>query len=215
MNINTRGSHNRVASKDFQENHIQIARFDGRQIFHVTLPTEQRDNRCMVKAQRKELDALVDIVAKAEKTRASVIWLRVQAEIGVSSIDDIKVHQFRSIRRFLRAMLARSENADAKKALVRLLLSMSEEHDIQQKLIQYCYTQFSTGRLNELTFTQLKLILAWLSAEDDNVQSIPTASLQPLTPIKLSFIELIYNYPIKISTVFLAGVSMGVLICCI
>lgn len=90
---------------------------------------------------------------------------KVHAEIGVAGIDDMTVNQYKTAESFLHAMLERCKDHDACKALVSLLLRNSEDCGLRQKLLRYCHINFGTGRLNDLTRSQLQSALSWLEQQ--------------------------------------------------
>lgn len=208
MTVNSSGDHNRAAGRDFNENKIQIDQFDGRHTINIAIPSEKEDRRPLVKAQRKELNSLVAAIADAGDNEAFVIWQKVHAEIGVSSIDDMTVNQYQAAISFLQAMLDRSKEKDASKALVSLLLRNSEDNDTRQKLIRYCHINFGTGRLNDLTRPQLQLALSWLdhhSHDDDHTTAAPIAS-------QLNIANLLRIYPKEVGFIFIVGFVIGAII---
>ena len=147
MAVNSNGSNNRVAGRDFHEKNIQIERYDGSQTVNIAIPSNNDDDdRPLLKAQRKELNSLVAAIAEASNTEAFIIWQKVHAEIGVAGIDDMTVNQYKTAESFLHAMLERCKDHDACKALVSLLLRNSEDCGLRQKLLRYCHINFGTGR---------------------------------------------------------------------
>lgn len=208
MTVNSSGDHNRAAGRDFNENKIQIDQFDGRHTINIAIPSEKEDRRPLVKAQRKELNSLVAAIADAGDNEAFVIWQKVHAEIGVSSIEDMTVNQYQAAISFLQAMLDRSKEKDASKALVSLLLRNSEDNDTRQKLIRYCHINFGTGRLNDLTRPQLQLALSWLdhhSHDGDHTTAAPIAS-------QLNVANLLRIYPKEVGFIFIVGFVIGAII---
>ncbi|MBF9185848.1 hypothetical protein I4I36_23285, partial [Klebsiella pneumoniae] len=63
MAVNSTGEQNRISGRDFNENNIQIDKFDGRHTINIAIPSEKHDERPLVKAQRKELNTLVATVS--------------------------------------------------------------------------------------------------------------------------------------------------------
>lgn len=166
MAVNSNGSNNRVAGRDFHEKNIQIERYDGSHTVNIAIPSNNDDDdRPLLKAQRKELNSLVAAIAEASNTEAFIIWQKVHAEIGVAGIDDMTVNQYKTAESFLHAMLERCKDHDACKALVSLLLRNSEDCGLRQKLLRYCHINFGTGRLNDLTRSQLQSALSWLEQQ--------------------------------------------------
>lgn len=54
MAVNSNGSNNRVAGRDFHEKNIQIERYDGSQTVNIAIPSNNDDDdRPLLKAQRK------------------------------------------------------------------------------------------------------------------------------------------------------------------
>ena len=108
MAVNSNGSNNRVAGRDFHEKNIQIERYDGSHTVNIAIPSNNDDDdRPLLKAQRKELNSLVAAIAEASNTEAFIIWQKVHAEIGVAGIDDMTVNQYKTAESFLHAMLER------------------------------------------------------------------------------------------------------------
>ncbi|MDL4913462.1 MAG: hypothetical protein QRY16_06570 [Enterobacterales bacterium endosymbiont of Blomia tropicalis] len=209
MPVNSTGEQNRVAGRDFNENKIRIDQFDGRHTINVSLPEKEEDKRPLVKAQRKELNSLVTAIAEADGSEAFIIWQKVHAEVGVNCIGDMTVNHYRTTVSFLQAMLDRCKEKDASKALVGLLLRNSENNEIRQKLIRYYHIHFGTGRLNDLTRSQLQLALSWLDQQRHETTSSPTV---PNKPARFSILELLHNYPIEIAAIFISGVLLGTFI---
>lgn len=208
MDTESHGDRNRVAGRDFQENAIQIGSYDGRHTINVAIPATGEDERPLVKAQRKELNKLVSAVAETIEEEAFVIWQKVHAEIGVASIEDMTINQYHTAVSFLHAMLERSKEKDASKALVSLLLRNSTNPDIRQNLIHYCHVNFGTGRFNDLTRSQLQMALAWL---DQITQTKTTSSPQNNTP-RLTNIELLQSHSKESIVIFLIGILLGAII---
>lgn len=208
MVVNSSGDQNRTAGRDFIENRVQIDKFDGRHTVNIAIPSDAHDERPLVKAQRKELNALVAAVSEASDSEAYVIWQKVHAEIGVSSIEEMTVNQYQAAISFLQAMLDRCKEIDASKGLVSLLLRNSEDNDVRQKLIRYCHINFGTGRLNDLTRPQLQLALSWLDQHShDGVHSTATPIIS-----RLKITDLIRTYPKEISFIFVVGFTIGAII---
>jgi len=205
MTVNSTGEHNRTAGRDFNENKIQIDKYDGRNTVNIAIPSEKEDRRPLVKAQRKELNCLVAAIAESGDNEAFVVWQKVHAEIGVSSIEDMTINQYHAALSFLQAMLDRLKEKDASKALVSLLLRNSEDDDIRKKLIRYCHINFGTGRLNDLTRSQLQLALSWLDQKAEDMPQTPPLSL----PSRLNIADLLRTYPKEIGFTFVFGVLVG------
>lgn len=208
MDVNSQGNQNRVSGRDFNENKIQIEKYDGRHTVNIAIPSERQDDRPLVKAQRKELNALVAKVSATCSGEAYEIWQKVHAEIGISSIEEMTVNQYQTAISFLQSMVDRTKDKDASKALVSLLLRNSEDGELRQKLIRYCHVTFGTGRLNDLTRSQLQIALTWLDQQSiQKSQTSPPKSSPSLT-------ELVRRYPkIVVSAVFVCGVLIGSLLC--
>lgn len=208
MEVNSSGEQNRTAGRDFTENRVQIDKFDGRHTINIAIPSDAHDERPLVRAQRKELNALVAIVSDSYGSEAYEIWQKLHAEIGVSSIEEMTVNHYQTAISFLQAMLDRCKEKDASKGLVSLLLRNSEDNDIRQKLIRYCHINFGTGRLNDLTRPQLQLALSWLdqhSHDDGHSTAAPIIS-------RLKITDLIRTYPKEISFIFFVGFAIGAII---
>lgn len=208
MTVNSTGEQNRISGRDFNENHIQIDKFDGRHTINIAIPSGEQDRRPLVKAQRKELNALVATVSTTCGGEAYEIWQKVHAEIGVSSIEEMTSNQYQTAISFLQAMIERGKDKDASKALVSLLLRNSEDSELRQKLIRYCHVNFGTGRLNDLTRSQLQMALSWLDQQ---------SQVTPLPPFKtvvsrLGFTTLLQTYPKEMAVCFVTGIILGAFI---
>ncbi|HHU4099549.1 TPA: hypothetical protein ACUB6D_000272 [Raoultella planticola] len=208
MAVNSTGEQNRISGRDFNENNIQIVKFDGRHTINIAIPSEKHDERPLVKAQRKELNTLVATVSATCGGEAYEIWQKVHAEIGVSSIEEMTVNQYQTAVSYLQAMIGRGKDKDASKALVSLLLRNSEDSDLRQKLIHYCHVNFGTGRLNDLTRAQLQMAISWL---DQQAQATTLPLPEPAVS-RLGFATLIQVYPREIGFMFVAGVLLGALL---
>lgn len=208
MAVNSTGEQNRISGRDFNENNIQIGKFDGRHTINIAIPSEKHDERPLVKAQRKELNTLVATVSATCGGEAYEIWQKVHAEIGVSSIEEMTVNQYQTAVSYLQAMIGRGKDKDASKALVSLLLRNSEDSDLRQKLIHYCHVNFGTGRLNDLTRAQLQMAISWL---DQQAQATTLPLPEPAVS-RLGFATLIQVYPREIGFMFVAGVLLGALL---
>ncbi|HEC2615830.1 TPA: hypothetical protein R2K51_002482 [Raoultella ornithinolytica] len=208
MAVNSTGEQNRISGRDFNENNIQIDKFDGRHTINIAIPSEKHDERPLVKAQRKELNALVAMVSATCGGEAYEIWQKMHAEIGVSSIEEMTVNQYQTAISFLQAMIGRGKDKDASKALVSLLLRNSEDSELRQRLIRYCHVNFGTGRLNDLTRAQLQMTLSWL---DQQTQINPSPQRDSMSP-QFSFTTLLKSYPKELITVFVVGFLLGALI---
>ncbi|APM69919.1 hypothetical protein MJ927_25035 [Klebsiella pneumoniae] len=208
MAVNSTGEQNRISGRDFNENNIQIDKFDGRHTINIAIPSEKHDERPLVKAQRKELNTLVATVSATCGGEAYEIWQKVHAEIGVSSIEEMTANQYQTAISFLQAMIGRGKDKDASKALVSLLLRNSEDSEIRQKLIRYCHVNFGTGRLNDLTRAQLQMALSWL---DQQTQINPSSQGDSISS-QFSFTTLFKSYPKEFIAVFVVGLLLGALI---
>lgn len=208
MDVNSTGNQNRISGRDFNENIIQIDKFDGRHTINIAIPSEKHDERPLVKAQRKELNTLVSTVSSTCGGEAYEIWQKLHAEIGVSSIEEMTVNQYQTAVSFLQAMIGRGKDKDASKALVSLLLRNSEDNELRQKLIHYCHVNFGTGRLNDLTRAQLQMAISWL---DQQVQATTLPFTEPDVS-RLGFATLLQVYPREIGFMFIAGVLLGALL---
>ena len=208
MDVNSTGNQNRNSGRDFNENNIQIDKFDGRHTINIAIPSEKHDERPLVKAQRKELNTLVATVSATCGGEAYEIWQKLHAEIGVSSIEEMTVNQYQTAISYLQAMIERVKDRDASKALVSLLLRNSEDSELRQKLIHYCHVNFGTGRLNDLTRAQLQMAISWL---DQQVQAATLPLPEPVVS-RLGFATLLQAYPREIGLMFIAGVLLGALL---
>ncbi|WP_086874027.1 hypothetical protein [Kosakonia pseudosacchari] len=205
MTVNSTGSQNRNAGRDFNENNIQIERVDAQRTINIAIPSTREDDRPLVKAQRKELNKLVLSIAEAGEGEAYEIWQRMHAEIGVSSIDEMTVNQYQTAVSFLQAILDRCKDGDARKALVHLLLRNSEEGDSRQRLIRFCHINFGTGRFNDLTRPQLQMALSWIDEENQ------TKPANESTKNHSDIASWLKDYPKEIIVVFIVGVVVGAL----
>ncbi|HAT2179885.1 TPA: hypothetical protein I8167_004020 [Raoultella ornithinolytica] len=208
MAVNSTGEQNRISGRDFNEKNIQINKFDGRHTINIAIPSEKHDERPLVKAQRKELNTLVAMVSATCGDEAYEIWQKLHAEIGVSSIEEMTVNQYQTAISFLQAMIGRGKDKDASRALVSLLLRNSEDGELRQKLIRYCHVNFGTGRLNDLTRSQLQIALSWL---DQQTQINPSSQRDSMSS-QFSFATLLKSYPKELITVFVVGLLLGALI---
>lgn len=208
MAVNSTGEQNRISGRDFNENNIQIDKFDGRHTINIAIPSKKHDERPLVKAQRKELNTLVATVSATCGGEAYEIWQKVHAEIGVSSIEEMTANQYQTAISFLQAMIGRGKDKDASKALVSLLLRNSEDSELRQKLIRYCHVNFGTGRLNDLTRAQLQMALSWL---DQQTQINPSSQGDSISS-QFSFTTLFKSYPKEFIAVFVVGLLLGALI---
>ncbi|ELT0932564.1 TPA: hypothetical protein ACV5CQ_003517 [Enterobacter roggenkampii] len=205
MEVNSSGDQNRIAGRDFTENRVQIDKFDGRHTINIAIPSDTHDERPLVKAQRKELNALVAAVSEISNSEAYEVWQKVHAEIGVSSIEEMTVNQYQTAVSYLQAMADRGKDKDASKALVSLLLRNSTDNDLRQKLIRFCHVNFGTGRLNDLTRPQLQMTLSWLDQQTQAASHVT----DELTTSKPNFIEFLKTYPKEIAACFIAGFLVG------
>lgn len=208
MDVNSTGNQNRISGRDFNENNIQIDKFDGRHTINIAIPSEKHDERPLVKAQRKELNTLVATVSATCGGEAYEIWQKLHAEIGVSSIEEMTVNQYQTAISYLQAMIERVKDRDASKALVSLLLRNSEDSELRQKLIRYCHVNFGTGRLNDLTRSQLQISLTWL---DQQIQNTDPTIPEPSNP-RYGLFALLKTYPKHTTAVFLSGALVGALL---
>ncbi|EFK3874108.1 hypothetical protein [Escherichia coli] len=205
MTVNSNGSDNRVAGRDYHEKKIQIERYDGRHTVNIAIPSGRTDERPLVKAQRRQLNLLIDKIVDVSKEESFVVWRKLHAEIGVDSIDNMTVNQYPAAVSFLNAMLDRHKDHDDCKSLVSLLLRNSENNEVRQKLLRYCHINFGTGRLNDLTRSQLQSALSWL--EQQSVSSNTENSTLPEVRLRAS--ELIRLYPKEIIFFICVGILVG------
>ncbi|EPR8111346.1 hypothetical protein P4E77_001381 [Klebsiella pneumoniae] len=208
MDVNSTGNQNRISGRDFNENNIQIDKFDGSHTINIAIPSEKHDERPLVKAQRKELNTLVATVSATCGGEAYEIWQKLHAEIGVSSIEEMTVNQYQTAISYLQAMIERVKDRDASKALVSLLLRNSENSELRQKLIRYCHVNFGTGRLNDLTRSQLQMSLTWL---DQQIQNTGSTIPEPSNP-RYGLLALLKTYPKHTTAIFLSGALVGALL---
>ncbi|HDG8066629.1 TPA: hypothetical protein PCO38_001741 [Klebsiella pneumoniae] len=208
MDVNSTGNQNRISGRDFNENNIQIDKFDSRHTINIAIPSEKHDERPLVKAQRKELNTLVAAVSATCGGEAYEIWQKVHAEIGVSSIEEMTVNQYQTAISYLQAIIERVKDRDASKVLVSLLLRNSEDSELRQKLIRYCHVNFGTGRLNDLTRSQLQMSLSWLDQQIQNTGSTIPEQSNP----RYGLFALLKTYPKHTTAVFLSGAIVGALL---
>lgn len=205
MEVNSSGEQNRTAGRDFTENRVQIDKFDGRHTINIAIPSDTHDERPLVKAQRKELNALVAIVSDSYGSEAYEVWQKLHAEIGVSSIEEMTVNQYQTAISFLQSMVERTKDKDASKALVSLLLRNSEDSELRQKLIRYCHVNFGTGRLNDLTRNQLQMCLSWLDHQTQDIP--PPPPKENHSPLDVT--RLLRTQPKELIVIFLIGFLLG------
>lgn len=207
MALNSTGDQNRTAGRDFHENNIQIDKFDGRHTINIAIPSEKRDERPMVKAQRIELNRLVAAICDGSvNVEAYEVWQKLHAEIGVSSIDDMTVNQYHTAVSFLQSMLERLKETDSRRTLTHLLLKNTEDSVSRQKLLRYCHFNFGTGRLNHLTLSQLQEVSRWL---DQQKIETPPKNIQKDT---FALLNLVKTSPKESLLLFALGVAVGYLI---
>lgn len=207
MAVNSTGDQNRTAGRDFNENNIQIDKFDGRHTINIAIPSEKRDERPMVKAQRIELNRLVAAICDGGvNVEAYEVWQKLHAEIGVSSIDDMTVNQYHTAVSFLQSMLERLKETDSRRTLTHLLLKNTEDSVSRQKLLRYCHFNFGTGRLNHLTLSQLQEASRWL---DQQKIENPQKKIQKDTFVLLNLVK---TSPKESLFLFVLGVVVGYLI---
>ncbi|HFP0289891.1 TPA: hypothetical protein ACHK72_004561, partial [Escherichia coli] len=195
MVVNSNGSDNRVAGRDYHEKNIQIERYDGRHTVNIAIPSNRTDERPLVKAQRRQLNLLIDNIVDVSKEESFVVWRKLHAEIGVDSIDNMTVNQYPTAVSFLNAMLDRYKDHDACKSLVSLLLRNSENNEVRQKLLRYCHINFGTGRLNDLTRSQLQMALSWLDQQSVEGEKKLTANNSAGSQLQMNFQQIIKKYP--------------------
>lgn len=205
MTVNSNGSDNRVAGRDYHEKKIQIERYDGRHTVNIAIPSNKADERPLVKAQRHHLNLLIDKIVDVSKEESFVVWRKLHAEIGVDSIDNMTVNQYPTAVSFLNAMLDRHKDHDACKSLVSLLLRNSKNNEVRQKLLRYCHINFGTGRLNDLTRSQLQSALSWLEQQSTSSSTEDSS----LPAVWLRALELIRLYPKEFIFFFFVGVLVG------
>ena len=210
MTVNSNGSDNRIAGRDYQEKNIQIGRYDGSHTVNIAIPSSNNsDPRPLLKGQRKALNRLVAAIVDASNTEAFIIWQKLHAEIGVDSIDDITMNQYKTAESFLCAMLERCKDHDARKALVSILLRNSEDGVLRQKLIRYSHINFGTGRLNDLTRSQLQMALSWLDQQSVEGEKKLTANNSAGSQLQMNFQQIIRKYPKETGMCFVVGVLLG------
>lgn len=204
MTINSSGEYNRAAGRDFNENKIQIDQFDGRHTINIAIPSEKKDERPLVKAQRIELNRLVSVIVDLGAGEAYEVWQKLHAEIGVSSIEDMTVNQYHTAVSFLQTMQEQLKENEGCRAMIHLLLKNTDDSVARQKLLRYCHFNFGTGRLNHLNLTQLQEASRWL----DEQKTLLAVTSDTHSPTKLNV--LFANYPkLTILVVFAAGLLLG------
>jgi len=208
MALNSTGDSNRISGRDFLEKNIRIDNFDGSHTINIAIPSGGNEDRPLVKAQRKELNALVATVAEATANEAYEIWQKIHAELGVASIEEMTVSQYRTAISFLQAMLEHSRETEANKTLIHLLLKNTPDGESRQKLMRYCHINFGSGRLAGLTRSQLQQALKWV--DDQMIASIhPSSQREKTTPEWRKFIQ---QYPKEIIAIFAVGFLLGAFI---
>ncbi|HDX3843954.1 TPA: hypothetical protein ROF16_003885 [Escherichia coli] len=212
MVVNSNGSDNRVAGRDYHEKNIQIERYDGRHTVNIAIPSNRTDERPLVKAQRRQLNLLIDNIVDVSKEESFVVWRKLHAEIGVDSIDNMTVNQYPTAVSFLNAMLDRYKDHDACKSLVSLLLRNSENNEVRQKLLRYCHINFGTGRLNDLTRSQLQMALSWLDQQSVEGEKKLTANNSAGSQLQMNFQQIITKYPKETGMCFVIGVLLGIIL---
>lgn len=212
MVVNSNGSDNRVAGRDYHEKNIQIERYDGRHTVNIAIPSNRTDERPLVKAQRRQLNLLIDNIVDVSKEESFVVWRKLHAEIGVDSIDNMTVNQYPTVVSFLNAMLDRYKDHDACKSLVSLLLRNSENNEVRQKLLRYCHINFGTGRLNDLTRSQLQMALSWLDQQSVEGEKKLTANNSAGSQLQMNFQQIIKKYPKETGMCFVIGVLLGIIL---
>ncbi|HEE9899545.1 TPA: hypothetical protein R8G28_002930 [Citrobacter freundii] len=206
MAVNSTGDQNRTAGRDFNENNIQIDKFDGRHTINIAIPSEKMDERPMVKAQRIELNRLVTAICDGSvNVEAYEVWQKLHAEIGVSSIDDMTVNQYHTAVSFLQSMLERLKETDSRRTLTHLLLKNTEDSASRQKLLRYCHFNFGTGRLNHLTLSQLQEASRWL--DQQKIENPPEQQQKT----SFTLITLVTTKPMESLALFTIGVLVGYL----
>ncbi|AKH22502.1 hypothetical protein KUF00_003143 [Escherichia coli] len=214
MAVNSNGSDNRVSGRDYHEKNIRIERYDGRHTVNIAIPSCGADERPLVKAQRHQLKLLVDKIVDVSKEESFVVWRKLHAEIGVDSIDKMTVNQYPTAISFLNAMLDRHKERDACKSLVSLLLRNSENNEARQKLLRYCHINFGTGRLNDLTRSQLQMALSWLDQQTTDCENnLPSDNSKFVDKqSRLVFQQIIKTYPKEMGVCFVIGVLLGMIL---
>ncbi|MHC9057767.1 hypothetical protein [Pantoea sp. y20] len=208
MTLNTSGDRNRVAGRDFNENTVQVDQLIGRDVVNISIPNSHKvETRLLVPAQRKQLNQLVKEITEASNDEGFVIWQRVHAEISVTSIEEITVDQYPLALNFLQSALDRLRDASDCKSLMHQLLKKTPDNRQRQRLYEYCDISFGTRHLSDLAKSQLQQALGWLCNE-----LIETAKALPPQPSRMSWQELFRTYPLIISTTFLCGIILGIII---
>ncbi|EED1273133.1 hypothetical protein EEP13_RS08455 [Escherichia coli] len=90
MAVNSNGSNNRVAGRDFHEKNIQIERYDGSHTVNIAIPSNNDDDdRPLLKAQRKELNSMpAPIVVPATiKTLPRVLFFTLSSVLTIFMSD--------------------------------------------------------------------------------------------------------------------------------
>ncbi|MDN0093907.1 hypothetical protein [Yersinia rohdei] len=207
--METNGDRNRVAGRDFHEKNIAADNFISRDFVNITIPATEMDNRPLVPAQRKQLNQLVKEIIETGHEEGFSIWQKVHAEIGVSSIDEMTVSHYQVAYSYLLALRDRYCEKEASKSLIHLLLKNTQQESERQQLIKYCHIQFGSGRLTELTRSQLQQALSWLDEKED-LEAMP--STVSASEKRLSWRQLLRYYPIFIGSVFATGFLIALLI---
>ncbi|HFO7493678.1 TPA: hypothetical protein ACHKW3_005364, partial [Escherichia coli] len=101
---------------------------------------------------------------------------------------------------------------DACKSLVSLLLRNSENNEVRQKLLRYCHINFGTGRLNDLTRSQLQMALSWLDQQSVEGEKKLTANNSAGSQLQMNFQQIIKKYPKETGMCFVIGVLLGIIL---
>ncbi|AJC66876.1 hypothetical protein [Dickeya zeae] len=199
MSAESHGNENRIAGRDFYESSITVDKIN------IAIPAANEEKRPLVPAQRKQLNQLVKEIADSGYEEGFSVWQRVHAEIGVKSIEDMTVNQYQTAVSYLQALRDRYREKDASNALVHLLLKNTQQVDQRQQLIHYCHIHFGTGRLTELTRSQLQQALSWL--DDRQCSTVPE---QTEPNARQSWQEVLLANPTVFGAVFVSGMVFGV-----
>lgn len=207
MGSNSNGRFNRIASRDFHEEHITAENYIARDFINIATPTIEKDTRPLVPAQRKQLHQLILTVAKAGNEEGYEVWQRVHAEIGVKNVDEITVSQYQPALSYLQAQMDFYREQSQKNELVSALLKISANNDSYQKLLDYCRKKFGSSRLKTLKRTELQQALLWLDEERAEVINDVTN-----TKTTIRWWRLVLSYPVFTCAIFLIGIAIPVMI---
>ncbi|EPF5112894.1 hypothetical protein ACSSTX_001742 [Yersinia enterocolitica] len=210
MDTEVSGERNKVAGRDFYEENTKINQFIGRDLVNISIPYLPDNDRSLVPAQRQQLNQLINEIIETAHTEEFSIWQKVQAEIGVSSIEEMTVRHYQAAYIYLLVLRDRYCEKETNKSLIHLLLKNTQQESERQQLIRYCHILFGSGRLTELTRLQLQQALSWLDEKKYIETTYSTASAEVFKK-RLSWLQLLRYYPIFTGGIFTTGFLIGFL----